>query len=207
MSTREKILLTALKLFNTSGYQEVGVREIARVLDISPGNLSYHFSRKEDILYNLLDQLKETNNAHYTLFANQPPTLENFLLMLKNIFHAQYQYRGVFAGNQVIMQILRDSEHYDYDKNVERRKSNFSRILLHLTEAGQLKTNADDVEFLVAFISMFGRFWIMEAFLGAKLQREDDIINYYLKIFAKELSLFCHTFGKKINRSLSRENY
>ncbi|NIQ74977.1 MAG: helix-turn-helix transcriptional regulator, partial [Gammaproteobacteria bacterium] len=46
----EQILNEALRLANDKGWRSAGVREISRELDISPGNLSYHFARKEEIL-------------------------------------------------------------------------------------------------------------------------------------------------------------
>lgn len=48
--TKEKILQTALKLFNTRGLAQVTIRQIAQELGISSGNLNYHFGKKEEII-------------------------------------------------------------------------------------------------------------------------------------------------------------
>ena len=47
MNTKDKILEKSLELFNNQGVHNVGVRDIARALEISPGNMSYHFPKKE----------------------------------------------------------------------------------------------------------------------------------------------------------------
>jgi AcrR family transcriptional regulator len=49
-SLREKILKTARELFNRHGYNEVSMRDISEELEISVGNLTYHFRKKEDLV-------------------------------------------------------------------------------------------------------------------------------------------------------------
>lgn len=57
MSTKEKILTTALVLFNKKGVEKVTTRQIAIALGMSQGNLCYHFPKKEDIVHALYEQL------------------------------------------------------------------------------------------------------------------------------------------------------
>ncbi|RDV24630.1 TetR/AcrR family transcriptional regulator [Alteromonas aestuariivivens] len=55
MKTAERILLTALTLFNDHGENNVTSVDIAMELDISPGNLYYHFKGKEVIVDALVE--------------------------------------------------------------------------------------------------------------------------------------------------------
>ena len=55
MKTRDRILLCALELFNEEGEPNVTTLEMANELDISPGNLYYHFKGKEALLEVLID--------------------------------------------------------------------------------------------------------------------------------------------------------
>jgi AcrR family transcriptional regulator len=59
--TRTRILDTARALFNENGLHRVGVREIARALEMSPGNLAYHFATKDDLVAALVLELSERN--------------------------------------------------------------------------------------------------------------------------------------------------
>ena len=50
MSDRKaKILTTARALFNKEGFSNVTIRMIAQGLEISSGNLTYHYQKREDI--------------------------------------------------------------------------------------------------------------------------------------------------------------
>jgi AcrR family transcriptional regulator len=57
--TKRKIVLCAIALFNRRGLPNVAVDRIAATLKISPGNLTYHFKRKSDLIRATLDELKE----------------------------------------------------------------------------------------------------------------------------------------------------
>jgi AcrR family transcriptional regulator len=56
---KDKILNKALELFNTFGYESVTMRDIAGALKISPGNLTYHFKKKDDLIYAIVRQQRQ----------------------------------------------------------------------------------------------------------------------------------------------------
>ena len=53
--TKEKILHSALSLFNQEGLSNVKLQRIADDCNISVGNLAYHFQYKEDLMVNIAD--------------------------------------------------------------------------------------------------------------------------------------------------------
>jgi AcrR family transcriptional regulator len=61
--TAARILEHARRAFNERGVTSVGIREIARDLDLSPGNVSYHFPTKEALVTALVELGHRHNNA------------------------------------------------------------------------------------------------------------------------------------------------
>lgn len=61
MKTKERILLTSVELFNRSGVVAITTNHIAKAMNISPGNLYFHYDNKEEILEELFRRMaKET---------------------------------------------------------------------------------------------------------------------------------------------------
>jgi AcrR family transcriptional regulator len=61
MKTKDKILVSSIDLFNRSGVVAITTNHIAKELNISPGNLYFHFANKEEIIRSIFKQMcKET---------------------------------------------------------------------------------------------------------------------------------------------------
>jgi AcrR family transcriptional regulator len=63
VGTRRRILDHARRAFNERGVAVVPIREIARDLELSPGNVSYHFATKEMLVAALLEEAHAENEA------------------------------------------------------------------------------------------------------------------------------------------------
>ena len=94
--TRNRILVASLLLFNEHGEPNTRTNDIADEVDISPGNLHYHFRRKEQIVHALLDEFQV--DARRVL---QPPpdenvTIDDFWLFLHLLLEFTAAYRFLF---------------------------------------------------------------------------------------------------------------
>ena len=94
-NTRERILQASLALFNAQGLAAVSTHRIAAELEISPGNLHYHFKAKQLIVDRLFrrfeDRLESLNASSDTVRA-----IDDLWLALHLRFEAIDAYRFVY---------------------------------------------------------------------------------------------------------------
>ena len=90
--TPKKILENARILFNTQGVSNVRLQDIAKKSGISPGNLSYHYSTKKDLMSAVLAMLQE---ATIEMRASNMHSLEteDYLGVVKNYLRFQIGHR------------------------------------------------------------------------------------------------------------------
>ncbi|KPY48701.1 Transcriptional reguator, TetR family [Pseudomonas syringae pv. rhaphiolepidis] len=68
--TRERIVQTSLELFNQQGERSVTTNHIAAHMEISPGNLYYHFANKQVIIAELFTEYETLVGSFLTLPAD-----------------------------------------------------------------------------------------------------------------------------------------
>lgn len=56
-NTRLQIIQLAAKLFIENGYSKTTIKEMSRILDLSPGNITFYFPTKEHLLLELVNEL------------------------------------------------------------------------------------------------------------------------------------------------------
>jgi len=92
-STKQKILDTSRQLFNDHGYGQVTIRMIASALQMSSGNLNYHFRRREDILEALYDEMVAVFDARVQAVGDQPITLAYIEANITSSMDRMIEYR------------------------------------------------------------------------------------------------------------------
>lgn len=64
-NTPGRILAKSLHLFNEFGEPNITTNMLAEHLEISPGNLYYHFRNKEDIVNSLFAEFEKDIHGHF----------------------------------------------------------------------------------------------------------------------------------------------
>ena len=109
MKTRDRIINTAIQLFNEQGTKAISTNHIAATIGISPGNLYYHFRNKEDIIRAIFEQMDAYGVEQYQVILDtySPGTLialEHTFIMIQ-----EYNWRYRFFKRELTTLIMNDN--------------------------------------------------------------------------------------------------
>jgi len=98
MKTAERILHVSLDLFNQQGETNVSSVDIALELDISPGNLYYHFKGKESIITSLFSRYQSRMSEVLNAPKHDSLSLEEFFYYLLLVFQISHEFRFLYRN-------------------------------------------------------------------------------------------------------------
>lgn len=194
--TRERIFQLALEYFNRNGIEYVGIRELARELGLSPGNVSYYFPTKDDLVLEIARRLSAENTKLFQE-AEQDLSLTAFIELFVAAFHNHYNFRCIFTSFVHIM------KHYPalgegYLGIQRTRRAVIHSDISELAALGYLKKDLAkaDLTNLVLVISHLARFWVQEAEVLMKSHTTEKIIRHYAGLIASTLLPFATSKGR-----------
>ncbi|HVN35721.1 MAG TPA: TetR/AcrR family transcriptional regulator [Casimicrobiaceae bacterium] len=94
--TRERILETSLALFNRHGVPHVTTGDIADELNISPGNLYYHFGNKDEIVNELAAAFEARLAPLFADPRGRRISVDDLWLWLHLLFEQMWAYRFLY---------------------------------------------------------------------------------------------------------------
>lgn len=160
MKTRERILQCALELFNGQGEPNVTTLDIANELDISPGNLYYHFRGKEALLEELLaDFIDKTYGLLHLDAPAEALEPEDYWLFLHLLFEAIIAHRFLFQDLSNLMgrySFIARSMH----QWVEALRKILRTLLVALREQQNLQCDDRALERLLDALCQTVLFWL-----------------------------------------------
>ncbi|PTQ89621.1 TetR/AcrR family transcriptional regulator [Agitococcus lubricus] len=93
MKTKDRILLKSLALFNQDGERSITTNHIASALNMSPGNLYYHFRSKEEIIYEIFLMYERSMLNALTVPSDRVITYTDKMGYFEAIFNQLWEYR------------------------------------------------------------------------------------------------------------------
>ena len=118
IKTSERIVQNSLELFNQQGERSISTNHIAAHMEISPGNLYYHFPNKQAIIAVLFSEYETLVDSFLRPPQGRAATVEDKRFYLKELLSAMWGYRFLH----------RDLEHLlDSDPELAARYRRFSQ--------------------------------------------------------------------------------
>lgn len=177
MKTRDKIVYAALELFNSDGERNVTTNHIAAHIEISPGNLYYHFSNKQEIVRDIFTLYSQELIERFTPVQGQQESLALLKHYLDSIFTLMWKYRFFYSNLPEILQ--RDGKlHDDYIEVQERLQGNLVNILRAFVDFELLSLTDKDLKSLVTTLHMIAVGWLSyQSAMSPKTKITEEVIQ------------------------------
>lgn|SRR6478735_4066687 len=157
--TRERILEIALVMFNSQGEPNVTTNHIADELEISPGNLYYHFRNKDDIVEQLFAAYETRMDEALQVPQERLPNLEDIWMQLHRVFECMWDYRFLYRDLVDILSRNRKLKLH-FGRMLNRAATSASDVLRGLAQAEILRATADEIRASAENVLLLTTFWL-----------------------------------------------
>lgn len=206
MKTRDRILQTSLRLFNECGEPRVTTNHIADEMDISPGNLYYHFRNKDEIISLLFQQFERRMEAALQVPERRVPDMEDMWLYLHLVFESIWEYRFLYRDlDNILNRNKRLRTHFR--RILERKVNTAAAICKGLTEAGVMDATSEEIAALAQNIAVVATYWLNFQGVRASAAQGGDSANLALgayQVFSL-VAPFLKGEARQLVQQLSRE--
>ncbi len=206
MKTKDKILYKSLELFNHEGEPNVTTMDIAQELDMSPGNLYYHFRNKDEIVLELYKLFQKAYTPRLEELEQCLVGLENQPLVISCLFETAWTYRFLFLDCHQITQkysSLKKRLHW----LLIRKRMAYLHLLETLTELDLLVFDTrSSLELLVDNLTTVSFSWMNYATLRNKTLSEHALSQGVAQMMALLTAHFKNTNNASINTQKTEAN-
>ncbi|GAB5527885.1 MAG: TetR/AcrR family transcriptional regulator [Roseivirga sp.] len=168
-NTRSEIIRNAVSLFNQRGFFKVTVKEIADEMGISPGNLTYHFKKKEHLLAAIQEEILGGSQG-IIVPEGQEIRLRHFRDLFARFYEIQSRYCFYFSEIIYLLEVYPEITG-EYKETTATRLVDARKLVDYYVATGRLVTEQGDVDYdyLIHNLWMVNTFWTLG---GALLNRE-----------------------------------
>ena len=158
IKTRDRILNTSLALFNSQGEPNVTTLLISDELDISPGNLYYHFKSKGDIVEELFAAFEAEMLDLLAVPEDVDISLEQQSFFLHLLFEAVARYRFLY---QDLVNVLSRYERLQvrFRRVLQKKTAAFGSICESLRRQGMMGIEQEELDSLCEQLTLTACYW------------------------------------------------
>ena len=157
--TRERILKASLALFNTNGEGNVTTGHIADELNISPGNLYYHFRNKDEIIHHLFADFEKAIDIGPGEIGDAASVMEDMWLYLHLMFERIWQYRFLYRNlDDLVMRDTKLRSHFNII--IGHKRDAVKQLCDALVGAKAMRATDEEVRALADNILVVATYWL-----------------------------------------------
>lgn len=194
--TKSRILDAALSLFNEQGTANVTTNHIAAGLNMSPGNLYYHYRNKAEIVRALFARITGEWDANYAVPPSTRPSIAMMETMVARNFKIQGRFRFFFRDLTLLLNA--DPElAAAYEANRAAGIGNTKFLINLFIDAGVISPIGDDeaLDDLTQLLWLVGDFWLVfKATGGAEFSQAD--MDQGVRLFRRLLTPHLKGYSK-----------
>ena len=173
IKTYDRIVQASLTLFNEHGERSITTNHIAAHLEISPGNLYYHFRNKEEIVYQIFLLYRGFITERLSLPPDRDMNVTDLVNYLDTAFEAMWRFRFMFYDLPGLMarnpQMQAGYHQFVNDELTSLLEGHFKEFI----RLGLLTMALEDIEPLSVNIWLIVKFW----FAFEQTARPNEPIN------------------------------
>jgi AcrR family transcriptional regulator len=157
--TRNRVLVESLRLFNELGEARVTTGTIAAALDMSAGNLYYHFRNKDQIVEELYTRFEERIDVEPRAPAGGADAIEDLWLYLHLMLEAIWEFRFLYRNlDDLLARNRRLREHFA--RIVERKFAVVVALCEGLVRARAMRARPEEIRTLARNVLMVATYWL-----------------------------------------------
>ncbi|MFZ5512171.1 MAG: TetR/AcrR family transcriptional regulator [Pseudomonadota bacterium] len=170
--TRERILETSLRLFNDFGEPNVTTTGIADDLNISPGNLYYHFHSKDEIVNALFADFEKEIEATLTAPARRQANVEDMWLFLHLLFESIWRYRFLYRDLDDLLSRNRTLEIH-FKQILAHKVKTATALCEGLVAAGEMMAAPAEIHALAQNMTVVATYWLSYEYACNPRRKQD----------------------------------
>jgi AcrR family transcriptional regulator len=175
--TRERIVATALALFNTQGEPHVTTADIANEMGISPGNLYYHFRNKDEIVRELFAAFQRELAPLLPDARGRRVDVEDVWLLLHLMLERMHAYRFLYR-DLVDLATRHRRIATGFGALLRDGESTFRDVFDGMRSAGHMNATDDDVATLARNVMLVVTWSIAHERLRATSRGEPPLADF-----------------------------
>lgn len=192
--TARRILDHARRAFNERGVAAVGIRDLARELDLSPGNVSYHFPTKQALIAALVEEAHASNNA--VAAPSGPLDFIQLDRIIRNIMQRDIDHQWFTrdaAGLVLSLPALREQ----HERMQRAREARVDGVIARLIEAHMVDAERTDRALLRLQVLTQIFFWVPSALIAAPDRDPAERLDLHARAALALFAVFATPVGRR----------